>query len=312
MSNVLILGGSGFVGSHLLRLLARDCFGITVPTRRRERARDLTVNPTAWIVEADIHDDATLARLMQDKDVVINLVGILRGDFQRVHVDLPRRVAAAAAKAGVPRLLHMSALGAAPDAPSQYLRSKAAGEAAVRSVVDAAGGKLAVTVFRPSVIFGDHDSFLNLFARLQGLAPVLPLACPDAQFQPVWVDDVARAFMASFDDGESFDRAYDLCGPRVYTLRELVAYTGQLTGHRRPIIALSDSLSYLQAALMEWLPGAPMSRDNYYSMQKPNVCAAGCRFPFGIRPTALEVIAPTYLGKENHQGRLERYVHRRS
>jgi NADH dehydrogenase len=310
MSDVLILGGSGFVGSHLTRLLVQDCHGVTVPTRRRERARDLTVNPTAWVVEADIHDDATLARLMHGKDVVINLVGMLHGDFKKAHVELPRRVAAAALKAGVPRLLHMSALGAAPDAPSQYLRSKAAGEAAIRSVVDAAGNGLNVTIFRPSVIFGDHDSFLNLFGRLQALAPVLPLACPNAQFQPVWVDDVAQAFMASLADGESYGHAYELCGPRVYTLRELVAYAGELTGHRRPIIGLSDHLSYLQALVMEWLPGAPMTRDNYYSMQKPNVCAAGCSFPFGIQPTVLEAIAPGYLGNDTRQGRLQRYVYR--
>lgn len=308
MSEVLILGGTGFVGSHLMRLLAQECYGITAPTRRRERARELTVNPTAWIVEADIHDDATLARLMHNKDLVINLVGILNGNFQKAHVDLPRRIAAAALKAGVPRLLHMSALGAAPDAPSQYLRSKAAGEAAIRSVVDAAGNGLNVTVFRPSVIFGDHDSFLNLFAGLQAVAPVLPLACPNARFQPVWVDDVARAFIASIDDGESFGHAYDLCGPRIYTLRRLVEYTGELTGHRKPIIGLSDRLSYLQALMMEWVPGAPMTRDNYYSMQKPNVCGEGCGFPFGIEPTALEVIAPTYLGQENYRGRIDRYL----
>jgi NADH dehydrogenase len=308
MSNILILGGSGFVGSHLIRLLVQDCHSVTVPTRRLARAWDLTVNPTAWVVEADIHDDATLARLMHGKDVVINLVGILNGNFQKAHVDLPRRIASAALKAGVPRLLHMSALGAAPDAPSKYLRSKAAGEAAIRSVVDAAGNGLNVTVFRPSVIFGDHDSFLNLFGRLQALAPVLPLACPNAQFQPVWVDDVARAFMASLNDGESVGRAYDLCGPRIYALRQLVEYAGEVTGHRKPIIGLSDRLSYLQAMMMEWIPGAPMSRDNYYSMQKPNVCGEGCVFPFGIQPTALEVIAPTYLGRENHQGRIDRYL----
>ncbi|HEX5394672.1 MAG TPA: complex I NDUFA9 subunit family protein [Rhodocyclaceae bacterium] len=308
--NVLILGGSGFVGSHLTRLLMPDCHGVTIPCRRRERVRELMVNATTSIVQADIHDDATLARLMHGKDVVINLVGILHGDFKRAHVELPRRVASAALKAGVPRLLHMSALGAAPDAPSQYLRSKAAGEAAIRSVVDAAGNGLNVTIFRPSVIFGDRDSFLNLFGRLQAVAPVLPLACPNAQFQPVWVDDVARAFMASLRRSESYGHAYDLCGPRIYTLRELVAYVGELTGHRRSIIGLPDRLSYLQALVMEWLPGAPMTRDNYYSMQKPNVCAAGCTFPFGITPTVLEAIAPGYLGDDSRQGRLQRYVYR--
>ncbi|RTL51355.1 MAG: complex I NDUFA9 subunit family protein [Rhodocyclaceae bacterium] len=308
--NILLLGGSGFVGSHLARRLSAAGHGVTIPTRRPVRARELSVNPMVNVVAADIHDDKQLARLMAGRDAVINLVGILRGDFQRVHVALPRRIALAARAAAVPRLLHMSALGAANDAPSHYLRSKAAGEAALRNVAEGAASGLAVTVFRPSVIFGDGDNFLNLFARLLRVAPVLPLACPDARFQPVWVEDVAAAFADSLCRSESHGRHYDLGGPHGYTLRQLVAYVGQVCGHPRPIIGLSPGLSYLQALLMECLPGGPMTRDNVASMKQDNLCPAGTVFPFGIAPTALEAVAPGYLGGVNRRQRLVSYCRR--
>lgn len=300
---ILVIGGSGFVGRNLVNRLTAAGHQITVPTRRRQRALHVTVGPTVNLVAADVHDDATLARLMIGQDVVVNLVGILRGNFQRAHVDLPRRVASAARPAGVTRLLHMSALGAAAEAPSEYLRSKAAGEAAIRNVADAAGTGLAVTVFRPSVIFGKGDSFLNLFAGLLALVPVMPLACPDARFQPVWVEDVVSAFIAALDAPDASGQTYELGGPEVYTLRQLVAYAGQVSGHPRPVVGLPNALSYLQALAMELIPGGPMTRDNWRSMQVPNVCAEGNGFPFGIRPTSLKAVAPTYLGDDRFRGR---------
>ncbi|MFN3883817.1 MAG: complex I NDUFA9 subunit family protein [Rhodocyclaceae bacterium] len=289
MKKALLIGGTGFLGSALAcRLTAAD-FALTLPTRRRERVKHLTILPTATVIEANVHDEATLARLMQGQDLVVNLVGILKGDFQRAHVELPSKIARAAAAAGVPRLIHVSALGAAPDAPSEYLKSKASGEAALRAASPEA------TIFRPSVIFGRGDSFLTLFADLLKIAPIVPLACPDARFQPVWVEDVVSAIVTSLDHPESKGQTYPLCGPRVYTLRELVAYAGWLTGHPRPIIGLPLALSYLQAFLMERIPGGPMTRDNVRSMQTPNVCAEGCTLPFGLAATALEAIAPGYL-----------------
>ncbi|NWG30631.1 MAG: complex I NDUFA9 subunit family protein [Rhodocyclaceae bacterium] len=288
MKNALLIGGTGFLGSALACRLASADFALTLPTRRRERAKPLTVLPTASVVEADVHDEATLARLMAGQDLVVNLVGILKGDFQRTHVELPGKVARAAAQAGVPRLIHVSALAAATDAPSHYLRSKAAGEAAVKAAYPEA------TIFRPSVIFGRGDSFLTLFADLLRLAPVVPLACPEARFQPVWVEDVVAAIIASLAHPESKGQTHSLCGPRVYTLRELIAYTGWLSGHPRPIIGLPRALSYLQAWLME-LVGGPMTRDNLRSMQVPNVCPAGCTLPFGLHATPLEAVAPGYL-----------------
>jgi NADH dehydrogenase len=297
MNRICVVGGSGFVGRHIVEALVRNDCRVVVPTRRRERAKHLITLPTVDVVQADVHDPATLARLFQGCDAVINLVGILhsrRGspygpDFARAHVALPGAIVAACLEAGVGRLLHMSALKAAPDAPSEYLRSKADGEAAVI----AARGRLNETIFRPSIVFGPEDQFLNTFAQLQKTFPVVPLACPDAQFQPVYVEDVAAAFVASLERDDAFGRAYDLVGPRVYTLRELVAYAGRISGHPRPIIGLSDGLSYLQARVMEFMPVRVMDRDNYQSMQVANVSDAP--FPFGISPTPLEAIAPVYL-----------------
>lgn len=290
MKNILLIGGTGFVGGALARRLAGADFFLMLPTRRPERVRHLALLPTARIVAADVHDEATLARLMAGQDVVISLVGMLKGNFQRGHAELPATIARAATSAGVPRLIHISSLGAAADAPSEYLRSKADGETALRAVFPAA------TIFQPSVIFGRGDSFLTLFAGLLKLAPLVPLACPAARFQPVWIEDVVTAVAASIARPESAGHTYPLCGPRAYTLRELVAYAGQVSGHPRPIVGLPLPLAYLQAFMMELLPNGPMTRDNVRSMQKPNVCPAGCTLPFGLKATPLEAVAPGYLG----------------
>jgi uncharacterized protein YbjT (DUF2867 family) len=301
---LLVIGGSGFVGRHLIAALASAGAEVTVPTRRRESAKHLILLPTVEVVEGDVADPGVLARIAEGHDAVINLVGVLhsrrgrpdeRGpndygpDFARAHVEIAQAAVAACRAAGIHRLLHMSALGAAPAAPSEYLRSKGIGEQAVLAAED-----LAVTVFRPSVIFGADDGFLNLFARLAAVLPVLALACPKARFQPVYVGDVVRAFIAALDDPESHGRRYDLGGPRVYELAELVRYVCAVTGRRRLVVGLPDWASYLQAWMMEWLPVPPMTRDNYRSMQVPSVCEASA-FPFGIRPTALEVAAPAWL-----------------
>ncbi len=292
-SAVLVLGGSGFVGRHLASQLAGAGRSVIVPTRRREDAKHLILLPTVDVVEADIGDNATLERLVSQAGTVVNLVGILNerrdGDFARTHVELARRVVAACRAAGVTRLLHMSALGADPNGPSRYLVTKGEAEAVV-----AASG-LAWTIFRPSVIFGREDNFLNLFARLERMLPIIALACPQARFQPVFVGDVARAFVLALPDDATHGQYYPLCGPGIYTLRELVAYVGELSGHRRPIVSLGPGLSMLQARVMECLPGPLMSRDNVLSMRKDSVC--GCDFParFGFVPSALEAVAPEYL-----------------
>jgi NADH dehydrogenase len=292
--NVLVIGGAGFIGRHLVNQLAAWGINIIVPTRQRERAKELILLPTVDVVEANIHDAATLAQLVRGKDAVINLVGVLhdgRGtrSFKQAHVVLPQKIIAACQAAGVKRLLHMSALGADTHGPSAYLRSKGEGEAAVRA------SELEWTVFRPSVVFGRGDAFVNLFARLLSLSPVVLLGCPNAHLQPVFVEDVAQTFIRSLTERDSFGRAYDLCGPKVYTLRELIEIIGVIIQKPRPIIGLGSALSYLQALALECLPGKLMTRDNYRSLQVASVC--DCTFPFGITPAALEAIVPLYLGQ---------------
>lgn len=293
---ILVLGGGGFVGRHLVARLVAGGHRVVVPTRRREAVRHLILLPTVDVVEVDIHDPPTLARLAADADVVVNLVGLLnesgRATFAQAHVELARKVVDACRTARVATLVHMSALGADPAGPSRYLRTKGEAEAIV-----AASG-LAWTIFRPSVIFGPEDAFLNLFARLMRLLPVMALAAPKARFQPVFVGDVAHCITQAVDDDRTRGARYDLCGPKVYTLRELVQYVGQVTGRERPIVPLGPALSRLQAMALEVLPGTLMSRDNLASMQKDNVC--DCPFPpvFGIAPASLESVAPEYLAPE--------------
>ncbi|MEN6586330.1 MAG: complex I NDUFA9 subunit family protein [Sulfuricella sp.] len=321
IKKVCVLGGSGFVGIHLVNKLAMAGHAVRVLTRTREHAKKVAVLPGVEVLEANIFDPAELERHFAGMDAVINLVGILneqkagqaegRGDFHEVHVELPRKIVHACAASGVKRLLHMSALKASPSAPSAYLRSKGLGEAIVLAAgmrpgedesahpdgprfIDGYG--LDVTTFRPSVIFGSEDSFLNKFAGLLKIAPVLPLASPDAKFQPVFVDDVAQAYVSSLNNSATFGQSYDLCGPKAYTLRELVELVGAMIGRKRKIIGLSPRLSYFQAWFFECLPGKKiMTRDNYFSMQVESVCSAAFPKVFDITPSALEAIAPGYL-----------------
>lgn len=303
ITTVAVLGGSGFIGRHLCQQLAADGYRVRVATRDRERAKDsLILLPTMDLDVVDVHDPAQLAAFVNGADALINLVGVLhdgrreRG-FQAAHVDFAHKVVSACRERGVPRLLHMSALGASRDGPSRYLRTKGEAEAIVRE------SGLAWTLFRPSVVFGREDRFLNLFATVLGIAPFLALASPRTRFQPVFVEDVAAAFVRGLTDLASHGRSYDLCGPRVYTLRELVEYVGRVTGRRRLIVGLNDALSYCQALAMEWLPVKLMTRDNYYSMKVDSVC--DCEFPFGIAPAALEAMAPSWLGDHTSRARYQ-------
>jgi len=307
ITTVAMIGGSGFVGRHICHRLAAEGYRVRVATRDRERAKDqLIFLPTVEVESVNVHDPRELAAFARGADALMNLVGVLhegRGttSFQAAHVDLAAKVVSACRETGVRRLLHMSALQASPDGPSRYLRSKGEAEGIVRD------SGLAWTIFRPSVVFGNGDSFLVLFADLLRFVPVVFLACPNARFQPVFVEDVAAAFTRSLADPESAGKSYDLCGPRVYRLRELIEFVGAVTGRPRPVIGLNDTLSYWQAYAMEWMPVKLMTRDNFRSMQVDNVC--NCEFPFGVEPAALEAIAPTYLA---HRTPRQRYRWMRS
>ncbi len=308
LEKVLVIGGGGFVGRCLASRLAKREIQVTVPTRRRENRRSLALLPRVSLVAANIHNPLDLEDLMSGVDAVVNLAGILHDSdsrqpygrrFAAVHVELPEKIVAAMKKTGVRRLLHMSALRAASDAPSAYFRSKAAGEAAVL----AAASELDVTVFRPSLVFGPGDAFLNTFAGLLKLFPVLLLPGAEARFQPVYVGDVADACIAALGNHATFGKIYELAGPKTYTLRQLVEYAGELTGHPRPVLALPDPLARLQAGLFGCLPNPPMSPDNLRSLQVDSVADGQLNFP-NWQPQALEAIAPTYLAPSKSKARL--------
>jgi uncharacterized protein YbjT (DUF2867 family) len=312
MKHVLVLGGTGFVGRHVCEQLHRLGWRVTVPTRRAANAALVQHLPRVLVREADVHDEAQLTALLRGHDAVVNLVAILHGNeaaFGRTHVELPRKLVRACAATGVRRLVHVSALGVAADGPSGYQRSKARGEAVLQTGAQQHG--LALTVLRPSVIFGAGDRFLNLFARLQTTLPVMPLAGAGARFQPVWVNDVARAVAACLDDPQfsrsSIGQTIECAGPQVFTLADLVRIAGRLGSRQRPVLPLPMALGRLQAGVMELLPGDPlMSRDNLDAMRTDNV--AGGQLPgleaLGIRPAALEPVAASYLGDQGGRSRL--------
>jgi uncharacterized protein YbjT (DUF2867 family) len=305
---IIILGGTGFIGRHLCEKLIRAGHQVTVPTRKIENARAIQMLPGLQPLRCNVHDLQQLTQAAAGHHVLINLVAILHGseaEFERTHVTLPQTIVAACKAAGISRVVQMSSLGAALDAPSQYLRSKGRGEQ-----VFAQSG-LDVTMLRPSVVFGEGDKLLNTFAQLQQAFPVMPLACADAQFQPVWVEDVAQAVVnittknhyqinsisRSIDAGQ-VPKTFEIAGPNTMRLRQLVALAGQCVGAERKIIALPDALARIQAFVMEKLPGPTlMSRDNLASMSVPNVASG--QLPslrdLGIEASSIEAIAPQYL-----------------
>jgi NADH dehydrogenase len=282
MKQVLVLGGSGFVGGHVCEKLVRAGYRVSVTTRKAVHARSVMHLPGLTVLECNIHDEAALKRAMVGMDAVINLVAILHGSpaaFVQVHQDLPAKIARACVAKGVRHLVHISALGvnaAQPQAaPSNYLRSKAVGETLLADTLGWGQGGMGIcglTVLRPSVIFGEDDAFINLFAGLQNIAPFVPLAGAASRFQPVWVQDVAQALVYALQHRDTLGQIYELAGPQIFTLKQLVQHAGRWSRHARPVFGLPEAMAYLQALVMEMLPGPPlMSRDNLASMQVDNV-----------------------------------------
>jgi NADH dehydrogenase len=310
MKKVMVLGGTGFVGTQVCKQLVEQGWSVTVATRRPDMADPVRSQVPIRMMGLDVHDAVALAKAVAGHDAVVNLVAILHGDaaaFEKVHVALPAKILQACRDNQIARLVHVSALGAnnvqPKQCPSDYLRSKSRGEAVLLARADAAALP-EVTVLRPSVIFGAEDKFLNVFAKLQGVFPVMPLAGAGAKFQPVWVEDVARAVAQILDSKkQSLPQVIEACGPEVFTLTELVQMAARLSGVRgglgRPVIALPDWMGRLQARIMELAPGEPlMSRDNLDSMKVDNVASgtvAGLQ-ALGISPARLEPIAALYLG----------------
>ncbi|MCP5267016.1 MAG: complex I NDUFA9 subunit family protein [Burkholderiaceae bacterium] len=320
--NVLVIGGSGFIGSHVAARLGATGHQVLVPTRRLARARHLLPLPTVRTVEADVMAPGALAPLLAGVDAVVNLVGVLHGArgpagssygaaFERAHVALPAHVLAECRRAGVRRYVHLSAQGADPDAAqplaSMYLRSKSDGERVVRDATD-----IDWTILRPSAVYGAEDRFLNLFARMLRYLPILPLLRADAKLQPIHVSDVATALVNALENPACVGHSFALCGPEVLSLGELARLVGRISGHERPVYEVPDDLGRIQAMLMEWIPGQTMmSRDSFDTLGVDAVCADPVSPELGVTPAPLAVVVPTYLGSAPPRFALERSRARR-
>jgi uncharacterized protein YbjT (DUF2867 family) len=306
--NICVLGGTGFVGTELVVRLANEGHNVRLPTRRLANGTHLRVLPTVEIVVANVHSPRVLGQLFGGMDVVVNLIGILnehgRTTFRSAHTDLAGKVIDAMRAQRVSRLLHMSSLAASAQAPSQYLRSKAEAEAQVR----VAAATVDSTIFRPSVIFGPHDSLTNRFAQLLRLGRgFLPLARSRARFAPIYVHDVVDAFIRSLKDRSTIGMSYELCGPDVMTLEQLVRLTAAAAGLPCRILRLPDFIAAMQGMVMGLLPGKPFSMDNYRSLTIDSVCKQDGCAALGIRPARMEPMIRTYLGGHTLQDQLNGY-----
>jgi uncharacterized protein YbjT (DUF2867 family) len=293
-----VFGGSGFVGRYVVKRLARDGHTVRVAVTNPSGARFLqTQGKVGQIVPlaASVADEDAVARAVAGADLAVNLVGILferkPGDFRRLHAEGAGRVARLSAAAGVRRLVHVSAIGADPESPSAYGRTKAEGEAAVRAAFPSA------TILRPSIVFGPEDQFFNRFAGLGRVLPFMPVIAGNTRFQPVYVGDVADAVLAAAEREDAPGETYELAGPRSLTFRELLRYIGEVTGRRRPLVDLPMGLARIQARLGEFLPTPPLTRDQLLMLQRDNVPAPGAPglAELGISPKAIEAVVPTYL-----------------
>ena len=303
-----ILGGGGFVGAVIANRLVEEGYAVRIFTRERERARGVWLLPDTDVVVVDPLEQGALSAAVTGCTALINLIGILNekghdGEgFRHAHVEITAHTINACKDNGIARLLQMSALKADSFAPSYYLRTKGEAE---KLVLDAHGEQLQVTIMRPSVIFGPRDNFMNRFAALLRLTPgVFPLACASARFQPVYVGDVAAAFITALDDKTTYGKRYDLGGPEVMTLAQIVRYVADVVGKTVVIVPLGKALSALQANIFEYVPGKPLSRDNLRSTEEDSVLIGeNGLLTLGITPTTMDVIVPIYLADKNQRAR---------
>jgi len=299
--DIVVFGGSGFIGRYLVRALADDGWRVIVAVRDPEGAAFLQpLGSVGQIVPiaCDVGDREQVAAVVARADAVVNLVGLLhergRQGFRRIHVEAARHIGEAAAARGIRRVVQVSAIGASPGSSSGYARTKAAAEEALRELVPD------TVVLRPSLVFGPEDRFFNMFARLAVFSPVLPLFGGGlTRFQPVYVDDVARAIVAALDLEAARGRTYELGGPRIYSFRQLMEFVRDQTGRRVCLLPLPFALASLQAAVLQLLPYPLLTPDQVRLLKIDNVVAPGAPgfADLGIVPTTIEVIVPTYLAR---------------
>ena len=297
INKACIIGGTGFVGHHLIPKLANAGIECRIPARRPHRYRSLEVQHGCELTTLENLEIESLKSHFDGCDAVINLLGILNDShscsFEDIHVEAPEKILEAAQQSGIERLLHMSALNAdETNGASNYLKSKGKGE---NIMLSPNTGSVMVTSFRPSVIFGDNDSFINRFAQLLVIPGPLPLACAAAKFSPVYVGDVTAAFLKALTDASTFGKSYELCGPRTMTLQQIVEYIAHVKGTHKNVIALGDAMSRLQAKILGVMPGKPFTMDNYNSLQQPSVCTHNGLQQLGIKATDMDAIVPQML-----------------
>ena len=296
---VTIIGGGGFIGRYAARELAKDGWRIRIAAREPKAAffvRSQAALGQMSFAPCDIRNSGSVVRAIVDSDAVINLVGILKGYFHGTHVDGARNVAEAAAAAGVDTLVHISAIGADPASSSDYAASKGAGEAAVRTAFPQA------TILRPSIVFGPEDDFINRFARLQGLLPLVPIVRPAARFQPVYVGDVAQAIAAAAA-GTGRGKTFELGGPEEITMDALNRRIAHATSQKRAFLPLPDALTGMLAKATGWLPGAPITHDQWTMLGVPNVASGPGLRELGVTPTPLDAVTDGWLVQYRRHGR---------
>lgn len=307
MKTIAVLGGSGFVGSALTNKLSDAGYVVKVLTRKRESSKHLILIPNVSVVECDVMNSDALKFALKDCDAVINLIGILhesrKASFQKIHGEFPKSIAELCAALGIDRFIQMSALQASLKAPSAYLRSKGLGESLLLNEIQGVN----ITIFRPSIIFGRGDGFINLFAKLIQMLPVILLAKPNAKFQPIYVEDVAAAFVAALENPDTYAKSYDLAGPKVYSLIEIIQFVAKTLNKKRMIVGLNNLFSYAQAFAMELLPIKLMTRDNLKSMEVDSTTKQAFPHFLNFKPTPMESVVPDYLLDQNPRNAYNRY-----